>query len=169
MPSPLLQGGSRRRRRPHRHHQRDPLRRPRRRRTGLWLGALVVVVVAAAGAASWYFWLRHTSHGAAQAAVHRANPRPRPKRPPGPPGIYLPGRNILPVHFNNPPRVGVLFSLDSGEVLWSASPFERVPIASLAKIMSAIIIVDHTRDRELAPVTSEALHYQGQALGELPP
>ena len=166
MPSPLLQGGSRRRRRVHRH--RDPLRRPRRRRTALWVAG-VVVVVAAAGAASWYFLLRHTSHGTAQAAVHRAHVRPKPKRPPGPPGIYFPGRNLVPVHFGNPPRVGVLFSLDSGEVLWSASPFERVPIASLTKIMSAIIIVDHTHDSELAPVTSEALHYQGQALGELPP
>ena len=130
----------------------------------------MVVVAAAAGAVSWYVWLRPGHHGTAEASVrHSRMPAPRPKRPPGPPGIYFPGRNLLPIHFGSPPRAGALFSLDSGRVLWSTSPFERVPIASLTKIMSAIIVVQRTRDVDLVPVTKEALSYRGQALGELPP
>src|SRR5947209_15471827 len=165
MPSPLLQGGSRRRRRLGRDRRQLRPRRPRR--AWLWGAALVVLAAAAAGA-SWYVWLRPAHHGTAEAAVRHATP-PKPKRAPGPPGIHFPGRNVLPIHFGAPPRAGLLFSLDSGEVLWSTSPFESVPIASLTKIMSAILIVEHTHDSELAPVTHEALTYQGQALGELPP
>src|SRR5947209_9573325 len=176
MPSPLLQGGTRRRRRlgrerrrlrpPRLGRERRRLRPPRPRRAWLW-GLLVVVLAAAAAGASWYVWLRRSHKGTAEAAVRHAAPKP--KRPPGPPGIHFPGRNVIPIRFGAPPRAGLLFSLDSGEVLWSTSPFERVPIASLTKIMSAILIVEHTHDSELAPVTHEALAYQGQALGELPP
>jgi D-alanyl-D-alanine carboxypeptidase (penicillin-binding protein 5/6) len=164
MPSPLLQGGSRRRRRLGRDRRQLRPRRPRR--TWLW-GAVLVVLAAAVAGASWYVWLR-PHHGTAEAAVRHVA-RPKPKRAAGPPGIHFPARNVIPIHFGAPPRAGLLFSLDSGEVLWSTSPFERVPIASLTKIMSAILIVEHTHDSELAPVTHEALAYQGQALGELPP
>jgi serine-type D-Ala-D-Ala carboxypeptidase (penicillin-binding protein 5/6) len=168
MPSPLLQGGTRRRRRLLRRRELRP-RPPRQRRTRLWTGLAVVLLAAVAGAASWYVWLRPGHHGTAEAAVRHPHHAPAPRRPPGPPGIYFPGRNVLPIHFGQPPRAGVLFSLDSGEVLWSTSPLEPVPVASLTKIMSAVIIVEHTHDSELAPVTHEALSYQGQALGELPP
>ncbi|GAC1323334.1 MAG: hypothetical protein NVSMB25_19530 [Thermoleophilaceae bacterium] len=71
--------------------------------------------------------------------------------------------------FKDPPRAGILFDLKSGRTLWSAHPLDRVPIASLTKILTAIIVVERTGPRDLAPVTKEALDYQGQALGLLPP
>lgn len=168
MPSPLLQGGSRRRRRllP----QRDPWHPHRGRgRVVGWLLA-AVAVIAAAGGGVWYIALRHSRHHTAQAEALRrpAHRRVRP-RSAGPPGIQLTKQDAVTVHFGAPPRAAMLFDVDTGRTLWSLHPLERAPIASLTKIMSAIIIVDHTDPHARPPVTSEALHYQGQALGELPP
>jgi D-alanyl-D-alanine carboxypeptidase len=94
-----------------------------------------------------------------------------PAKPSGaapPPGITLFGAKPIRIHFKQPPRAGLVFDLDSGQVLWAHHPLKRLPIASLTKIMTAIIVVERTRPNERALVTHEALNYSGSGVGVLP-
>jgi D-alanyl-D-alanine carboxypeptidase len=94
-----------------------------------------------------------------------------PSKPSGaapPPGISLLGAKPIRLHFKQPPRAGLVFDMDSGQVLWAHHPLQRLPIASLTKIMTAIIVVERTRPSERARVTHEALNYTGSGVGVLP-
>ena len=72
------------------------------------------------------------------------------------------------VPFKQPPRSGVLFDLDSGEVLWRRLPDRVLPIASLTKMMTALIVVQRSKPSDKVRVTKEALAYKGSAVGILP-
>ena len=74
----------------------------------------------------------------------------------------------LIVPFKQPPRSGLLFDLDTGEVLWRRLPDRVLPIASLTKMMTALIVVQRERPTEKVRVTKEALAYQGSGVGLLP-
>jgi D-alanyl-D-alanine carboxypeptidase len=65
------------------------------------------------------------------------------------------------------PRAGLLFDLDSGEVLWRRNPTRRQPIASLTKMMTALLVADRTRRGDRARITREALNYRGSGMGVL--
>src|SRR5688572_26480446 len=41
-----------------------------------------------------------------------------------------------------PPKAGLLFDVDSGEVLWALNPEQRLPIASLTKMMTGLMIAE---------------------------
>ena len=85
-----------------------------------------------------------------------------------PPGITLFGAKPIRIHFKHPPRAGLVFDMATGQVLWAHHPLRRLPIASLTKIMTAIIVVERTRPNERALVTHEALNYSGSGVGVLP-
>jgi len=70
--------------------------------------------------------------------------------------------------FTRPPRSGLLFDLDTGEVLWRRLPTRVLPMASLTKMMTALLVVERTRPRDKVRVTKEALAYRGSGLGVLP-
>lgn len=72
------------------------------------------------------------------------------------------------VHFRHPPRSGLLFDLDTGEVLWRRSPERVLPIASLTKMMTALLVVAIEPPGARVPITPVALRYQGSAVGVLP-
>jgi D-alanyl-D-alanine carboxypeptidase len=72
------------------------------------------------------------------------------------------------VDFKRPPRSGLLFDLDTGEVLWRRLPDRILPIASLTKMMTALIVVDRAAPDAKVRVTKEALAYKGSAVGVLP-
>jgi len=94
-----------------------------------------------------------------------------PAKPSGaapPPGITLFGAKPIRIHFKQPPRAGLVFDMATGQVLWAHHPLKRLPIASLTKIMTAIIVVERTRPNERALVTREALNYSGSGVGVLP-
>ena len=55
----------------------------------------------------------------------------------------------LHLRFSRPPRAGVVFDLDSRRVLYKRAQ-ARMPIASLTKIMTALLVVDSTRSDERA-------------------
>jgi serine-type D-Ala-D-Ala carboxypeptidase (penicillin-binding protein 5/6) len=76
----------------------------------------------------------------------------------------------LPVHveFAREPRAGILFDVDSGEVLWERHPNRQLPIASLTKMLTALIIVDRHSAGEQVAITPEALAYEGSGVGVLP-
>ena len=99
------------------------------------------------------------SNGPAQAA----DPGNRPL------GLALTGASDkVQVSFKHPPRSGLLFDLDTGAVLWRRQPDRVLPIASLTKMMTAILVVDRARPTAKVRVTKEALAYKGSAVGILP-
>ena len=71
-------------------------------------------------------------------------------------------------HLRHPPRSGLLFDLDTGEVLWRRAPERVLPIASLTKMMTALLVVDGARPRERVRITARALAYEGSGVGLLP-
>jgi D-alanyl-D-alanine carboxypeptidase (penicillin-binding protein 5/6) len=72
------------------------------------------------------------------------------------------------VPFKRPPRSGLLFDLDTGEVLWRRLPDRVLPIASLTKMMTALVVVKRSAPGDKVRVTKEALAYKGSAVGVLP-
>lgn len=68
----------------------------------------------------------------------------------------------------HPPRSGLLFDLDTGAVLWRRDPERVLPIASLTKMMTALVVVEHARPRERVRITRQALAYEGSGVGLLP-
>jgi D-alanyl-D-alanine carboxypeptidase len=72
------------------------------------------------------------------------------------------------IKFHRPPRAGLLFDLDTGRVLWRKDPTRVLPIASVTKMMTALVVVDRVPQGAKVRVTKEALHYQGSGVGVLP-
>jgi D-alanyl-D-alanine carboxypeptidase (penicillin-binding protein 5/6) len=86
----------------------------------------------------------------------------------GVPAVDLGGVDAFALALARPPRAGLVFDVDSGEVLWRRAPTRALPIASLTKIMTALLVVSDTRPREPVRITPAALRYQGSGLGVLP-
>jgi D-alanyl-D-alanine carboxypeptidase len=137
---------------------------------------VLLLLVPAVALAAWLLVDPRTSSGPPAAAIHQpvqangaqrhAPGKPSPHAPP--PGISLIGAKPIRLQFHNPPRAGLVFDLDSGQVLWAHAPLKRLPIASLTKIMTAIIVVERTKPTDRARVTHEALNYTGSGVGVLP-
>jgi serine-type D-Ala-D-Ala carboxypeptidase (penicillin-binding protein 5/6) len=72
------------------------------------------------------------------------------------------------ITFKKPPRSAVLFDVDTGRVLWRRDPTRVLPIASLTKMMTALVVVDRVPKGAKVLVTKEALAYQGSGVGVLP-
>jgi D-alanyl-D-alanine carboxypeptidase len=136
---------------------------------------LLLLVASVLLVAAWLVVDPPSSSGPPAAAIHGpALPTGKPHRPAKPngqtppPGISLIGAQPIRLHFHVPPRAGLVFDLDTGQVLWARNPLERLPIASLTKIMTAILVVENTRPHDRARVTHEALGYTGSGVGVLP-
>src|SRR5207249_4551891 len=56
----------------------------------------------------------------------------------------------------------------TGRVLWRHDPTRILPIASLTKMMTALVAVDRIPAGDEVPVTRQALAYQGSGVGLLP-
>jgi D-alanyl-D-alanine carboxypeptidase (penicillin-binding protein 5/6) len=87
---------------------------------------------------------------------------------PSPPAISVDGVDAFHVALRKPPRAGLVFDLGSGEVLWRRDPKRVLPIASLTKIMTALLVVERTRPRDPVRITQAALDYTGSGIGMLP-
>jgi serine-type D-Ala-D-Ala carboxypeptidase (penicillin-binding protein 5/6) len=74
----------------------------------------------------------------------------------------------IAMRFRHEPSAGLLFDLDSGRVLWRRNPTQPLPIASLTKMMTALLVVEHAKPAEQVLITKEALAYQGSGVGVLP-
>ena len=70
--------------------------------------------------------------------------------------------------FKHSPRAGLLFDLDTGRVLWERQPTRALPIASVTKMMTALLVVEHESAHARVLITKEALRYQGSGVGVLP-
>jgi D-alanyl-D-alanine carboxypeptidase len=85
--------------------------------------------------------------------------------PPAAAAIALDAPDALGLHFRRPPRAGLVFDVDTGRVLWQRHAQTHLPIASLTKIMTALVVVDRTTSREHAKITRAALNYAGRGVG----
>jgi D-alanyl-D-alanine carboxypeptidase (penicillin-binding protein 5/6) len=72
------------------------------------------------------------------------------------------------LQFKHPPRGGLLVDLDSDRVLWRRNPDGVLPIASLAKMMTALLVVQSAPPDAQVRITPQALAYQGSGMGVLP-
>ena len=89
--------------------------------------------------------------------------------PPTPLAVELDdARDPVVVRFKRPPRAGLLFDLDTGEVLWRKDPLRRLPIASVTKTMTAILVARRIPEGAKVKVTDEARARPGSRIGLLP-
>jgi D-alanyl-D-alanine carboxypeptidase (penicillin-binding protein 5/6) len=165
--------------------RRETARRRRRaRRRALAIGALALAIGAAV--AVMMALARSDTHGSASASGARAHSRAharapiaaRPTRSPlglplgAPPfaltGIGDPRRDSVHVAFHTPPRAGLLFNLDTGRALWQSNPYTRLHIASLTKMMTALLAVESSPPGAPVLVTRQAIMAAGSKVGVLP-
>jgi serine-type D-Ala-D-Ala carboxypeptidase (penicillin-binding protein 5/6) len=84
------------------------------------------------------------------------------------PDVPLGGVDAFHVNLRKPPRAGLVFDLDTGEVLWRHRPMLVSPMASLTKIMTALLVVERSRPDDPVRITRAALRYTGSGIGLLP-
>ena len=89
-----------------------------------------------------------------------------PLRPP--PGISLATANVVKVHLKPKPAAALLFDLDTGRVLWQLHPMSVRPIASVTKLMTALLAAERLPENATALIKKEAVRYTGSMLGVLP-
>ncbi len=70
--------------------------------------------------------------------------------------------------FSEQPRAGVLFNLSTGEVLWARNPYIRLRMASLTKMMTALLTVQSAPADAPVLVTRQAVNADGSKVGVLP-
>jgi serine-type D-Ala-D-Ala carboxypeptidase (penicillin-binding protein 5/6) len=168
--SPFMTPGQSRQRRA------DAARRRRHRRLlalgGLGLAVLIALCIELAlasrstegptGAA------RAATHGRPADAARSATGLPLAKPALALAGVSSPAQDPVHVAFRVPPRAGLLFNLTTGQVLWERDPFERLRIASLTKMMTALIVVEHAPANARVLVTRQAVDMAGSKVGVLP-
>ena len=74
-------------------------------------------------------------------------------------------RDLVRLRFKHQPRSGLMFDLDTGQVLWRRDPTRVLPIASLTKMMTALIVARRIPPGAKVKITREALSYKGSGVG----
>jgi D-alanyl-D-alanine carboxypeptidase (penicillin-binding protein 5/6) len=116
------------------------------------LGLALAVLLAGCGA--------HVGAAGTVSAPRRA------ARPPAPSRTSPPARAMA--HFHPQARAGILIDATTGRVLWQLHPTEVLPIASLTKMMTALLVVTRAHADAEVRVTKQALAYRGSGVGLLP-
>jgi D-alanyl-D-alanine carboxypeptidase (penicillin-binding protein 5/6) len=74
----------------------------------------------------------------------------------------------LPKADRKPPRGGMVADLDSGAILWSRGLHRDLPIASVTKLMTALVVNGHSSPTERVRISRAAVAAQGSRVGLLP-
>jgi len=139
----------------------------------------VVLVFGVAGVVAVAIWPERAGEGSSNSAGIQTR-APDPPAVTVPPDIkttiaisrfaLLPVTGPLPVHyrFKHPPVAGILFDVKSGAVLWQRNPRLKHPIASLTKMMTALLVANSNRPGEHVLVSRKAAQTPGSATGLLP-
>ena len=88
--------------------------------------------------------------------------------PRSPAPIRLTGVDAFRLVFRKPPRAALVFDVNTGEALFRHQPLTVFPMASLTKIMTALIVANETAPEDRVRITPAALRYQGSGVGVLP-
>jgi serine-type D-Ala-D-Ala carboxypeptidase (penicillin-binding protein 5/6) len=162
--------------------RQEAARRRRQRR----IGAAVLLVALSFGAALVVALSHHSSHRAhaRSAAAPGTAPLSGDAKPPGPAlspaglalappalklaGIQTPSADPIQLRFAHPPRAGLLIDLDTGKVLWQRNAYRRVRIASLTKMMTALLTVKSSPPSDRVLITKAAVNSAGSKVGVLP-
>jgi len=138
----------------------------------------VVLVFGVAGVVAVAIWPERAGEGSSNSASVQTR-APDPPAVTVPPDIkttiaisrfaLLPVTGPLPVHyrFKHPPVAGILFDVKSGAVLWQRNPRLKHPIASLTKMMTALLVANSVRPGEHVLVSRKAAQTPGSATGLL--
>jgi serine-type D-Ala-D-Ala carboxypeptidase (penicillin-binding protein 5/6) len=78
------------------------------------------------------------------------------------------GAGSVRVSFHHPPLAGLLFDLSSGRVLWERAPTRVLPMASLAKMMTALLVVRSRSGETPVRISRAAVNASGSKIGLLP-
>jgi serine-type D-Ala-D-Ala carboxypeptidase (penicillin-binding protein 5/6) len=153
----------------------------RRRRYGVRRAAILLVVIASVAAGVVFAdpfggdsGSKHTrpSHQPSREAIVRHAERP-PESPAAGGGdsrfaVKLTAPDAVRIGFGRKPRAGLLFDVRTGRVLWRLNPTRRLAIASLTKMMTALVVVERDDPHERVRITKRARHTGGSAVGVLP-
>jgi serine-type D-Ala-D-Ala carboxypeptidase (penicillin-binding protein 5/6) len=154
-----------------------------RRRSRLPRLIAIVAIVAAPSAVAAAAWVslgdEVASGGASSPPLAVGSPpvadAPEEPREPAPlieaepvPEVPLGGVDAFHVRLRKPPRAGLVVDVDTGEVLWRRRPLMVLPMASLTKIMTALLVVERGRPDAPVRITPAALRYTGSGVGLLP-
>jgi serine-type D-Ala-D-Ala carboxypeptidase (penicillin-binding protein 5/6) len=159
--------------------ERSRLRRRTRRRAILagvlalaLVGALVVMALATSHGAHDSAAAAHAgrrSHAATVAAPQLSpSGLPLGKPPLALAGIGSPQLDPVQTVFHSPPRAGLLFNLNTGQILRQRNPYRRLRIASLTKMMTALLTVKSAPPDARVRVTRQAVEAAGSKVGVLP-
>jgi serine-type D-Ala-D-Ala carboxypeptidase (penicillin-binding protein 5/6) len=176
-------------------HSRAAARRRRRRRTRWALASAALVLVAGAvlyavlshsgdplsggspADAAGHGRRAHDSGARGEGAQARSAPAPTGRvsaiglplgRAPLPLNLADPPADPVRLSFPEPPRAGIMIDLDSGRVLWQLNPLQRLRIASLTKMMTALLTVKSTPPHARVLITRQAEETSGSKVGVLP-
>jgi D-alanyl-D-alanine carboxypeptidase (penicillin-binding protein 5/6) len=166
----------------HSRNRRALAARRRRRRRLTALAALIVVAAAIVGGLAFASRSGERSHDTAQGTrAHGSRPRTPAaaltRSPVGLPlgkpalalsGISTPAKDPVHISFKHSPRAGLLFNLTTGQVLWQHNAYVRMPIASLTKMMTALLTVTAAPANARVLITRQAIDMQGSKVGVLP-
>ncbi len=170
--------------------RRAAAKRRRTRRRAFAVAALALAIVAgvgvmalagthsakgssagAGGAAAAHARSAH-AHAHALAATQTPARRSQENLPLGTPPLRLSGigdpQDAVQPSFAEPPRAGLLFNLSTGQVLWQRNPYLKVRMASLTKMMTALLTVQSEPSGAHVPITREAVNMPGSKVGVLP-
>ena len=94
------------------------------------------------------------------ASAERSGPPPTPVPPRGSPSPF-PQSLDTPAHAVAPPRIGsptaILADLDDGQVMFAKAPEVRRPIASLTKVMTALLVLGRLESDDVVVVSPDAV------------
>ncbi|MGI9081795.1 MAG: D-alanyl-D-alanine carboxypeptidase family protein [Thermoleophilaceae bacterium] len=148
----------------------------RRRRRG-WLPKLALTFMLLALVPVAYLAFEHDRDDASKprASIGPVGPLAPPVLEPGgsleprsPAPIGLTGVDSFRLRFRKAPRAALVFDVDTGDVLFRRDPLRSRPMASLTKIMTALVVVQETAPEDRVRITRAALRYQGSGIGVLP-
>jgi D-alanyl-D-alanine carboxypeptidase (penicillin-binding protein 5/6) len=142
-----------------------------------WMQRILALLALGAAGAVAYLLLSHD--GATPTVRASATPAPLPTAGPAPLGSQGTAPSPLAVRlddphdavrddFKHPPKAGLLFDLNTGRVLWRRNPSRVLPIASLTKMMTALLVVERVPRRGRVRITPQTLRYRGSGVGLLP-
>jgi D-alanyl-D-alanine carboxypeptidase len=128
----------------------------------LALALLLTVFARAAGNGGSTIAARSRPH-----QLGRSTSSPPRIEPSNPYGRELAAIQVHP-RLHGPLRSGLLFDVDTGRVLWERGATMRLPIASLTKMMTALVVVARSSPGERVMITRQSVHFSGSGVGELP-